>query len=119
MLKYQVETRTFYLENPLTAGHPVNGTSVSMLAVENDGPYLIGDSPVKWDEANQKNVNAIDVFTHYENRSYSEDEATTVFEGKIAKLIADGFVFEVHRDMHAFMTTGQWAFEVIDHSASK
>jgi len=115
MLKYQVATRTFYREDPLKASHPVKGTSVSMLAVDNNGPYLIGDSHVEWDEAKKKDVNPLTTFAHYENHRYSEGEATAVFEGKCNKLIADGYAFEAYPDMRHFMQTGEMRHEVVKH----
>ena len=51
MMKYEVASRTFYCQDPLTAGHPVKGTQISMVALERTGRYLIGDSPKEWDEA--------------------------------------------------------------------
>ena len=119
MMKYEVASRIFYRENPLTAGHPVKGTQISMVALDRAGPCLIGDSPVEWDEANHKNINPFNTFAHYENHSYSGTEATEVFDGKVEKLIADGYVFEVTPNMNHFITTGQWIHEVHKHSASK
>jgi len=115
MLKYQVATRTFYSEDPMTAGRPVNGTSISMLAVENGGPYLIGDTPVVWDPVTESLINTIS-FAHYENRRYTEDEATATFEGKCDKLIADGYVFEAYMDMAHFMRTGEILHKVERHT---
>jgi hypothetical protein len=114
MLKHEVSTRTLYLENPLTAGHPVKGTQVTILAVETDGPCLVGDSPVEWDEAAKKNISPAG-FAHYEHHSYSEEEAVEVAKGKIAKLIADGYVFEPYPDMDLFIRTGQWVVKVRQH----
>jgi hypothetical protein len=119
MMKFEVASRIFYQENPLTAGHSVKGTQISMVALERGGPCLIGDSHVEWDEANHNNVHPFNTFAHYENRKYSEVEATEVFDGKVEKLIADGYVFEVYPDMNHFVTTGRWIYEVREHSASK
>jgi hypothetical protein len=115
MLKQEVATRTLYNENPLTAGHPVKGTQVTILGVENGGPYLVGHSHVEWDETAKKNI-AYTGYDHYEKRPYSMEEATKIVEGKIKKLIADGYVFEVTRDIHHFIETGQWLHEVHNHS---
>ncbi len=116
MMKYEVASRTFYCQDPLTAGHPVKGTQISMVALERNGPYLIGDSPIEWDEANKKNI-AFKAFAHYENRKYSEEEATKILDGKAAKLIADGYVYEVSPDMGRFAATGEIVHLVRKHSA--
>jgi hypothetical protein len=116
MLKYEIVSRTFYRENPLTAGHPVMGTQITITALENDGPCLVGDSPVEWNEANKKNVAAYPGFDHYENRRYTKEEATNIFDGKASKLIADGYVFEVFLDMTHFMRTGELVAQVHQHS---
>lgn len=118
MLKYHVASRVFYRENPNTAGHPVMGTQINMLAVEDDGPYLIGDSPVRWDEANKQNVQFPLGFEHYEKRRFSEKEATQIIEGKISKLIVDGFVFESVPNIRHFIDTGEWIIDVIQHPAT-
>jgi hypothetical protein len=60
---------------------------------------LIGDSPIEWDEANKKNI-AFKAFAHYENRKCSEEEATKIFDGKAAKLIADGYARHACADSH-------------------
>jgi hypothetical protein len=117
MMKYEISSRTFYRENPLTAGHPVKGTQITMLALERNGPYLIGDSPIEWDEANKKNI-AFKSFEHYENRRYSEEEATKTLDGKAAKLISDGYIYEVYPDMHQFASTGKIVHVVHQHSQS-
>jgi hypothetical protein len=94
------------------------GTQVTITALERGGPCLVGDSPVKWDEAIKKNINPFPGFDHYEKRTYSEEEATQIFEGKVAKLIADGYVFEVTWDTRHFVRTGEIVFVVIEHPKS-
>jgi hypothetical protein len=118
MMKYQVSSRTFYSENPLTAGHPVKGTQVSILSIERDGACLVGDSPIEWDEAAKKNI-APAVFEHYEKRNCSEQEAVEIVKGKVAKLISDGYIFEVSPDMEHFVQTGQLVYEVYKHPPVK
>lgn len=116
MLKHEVATQTLYRENPLTAGHPVNGTQVTILALETDGDCLIGDSPVKWDEAARQDQYKYEKgFTHYEHHRYSQEEALEILRGKVANLIADGYVFEVVPDMERFIQTGEWVVEVHQH----
>jgi hypothetical protein len=115
MIKNSLGTRTFYLENPLTAGHPVKGTSVT-IAMDNTGACLVGDSPITWDEAAKK-PSVPTEFGHYEYRRYSEQEATDIINGKVTKLIADGYVFEAYLNMRTLMQTGQQVYEVHEHNA--
>ena len=115
MLKYEIESRAFYRENPKTAGHPVMGTQITIIALDDGGPCLIGDSPLKWDEATKKNLDPFPGFDHNEKRRYSRKEATQIFEGKVSKVIADGYVFEAVPDMRRFMKTGEWVIEVHQH----
>ena len=116
MLKYHIESRAFYRENPKTAGHPVMGTQITIIALEDGGPYLIGDSPVRWDEATKKNVEPFPGFEHNERRGYSEEEAGDIVEGKVSRVIAAGYVFEATPDMPHFMKTGEWVIEVHLHT---
>ena len=118
MLKYKIGSRTFYRENPLTAGHPVMGTQITIIALERGGPCLVGDSPVKWDEANKKDINPFPGFDHNEKRRFSEEEATKIFEGKVSKLIADGYVFESTFDVPHFVQTGEIVTVVHQHPKS-
>ena len=90
------------------------GSQVTMVALQTGGPYLVGDSPVTWDEAAKKNVNQT-TFDHYERREYSEQEATDIIEGKVNKLITDGYIFEVYPDMKHFVRTGQLVHQVHEH----
>ncbi len=83
-----ITTRSFYPEDPTKAGHAVTGTQVTIHATD-DGRCVIGDSIVKWDEAAGKNTYEA-AFVHYEHRAYTQEQAVEVFEGKIAKLLADG-----------------------------
>jgi len=119
MFKYEIESRTFYRENPLTAGHPVTGTQITITALEHGGPCLVGDSSVVWDEANKKNINPYPGFDHNEKRRYSEEEAAKIVEGKISKVIADGYVFEVSPDMRRFIDTGELVAVVHQHRSPK
>ncbi|MGB9469648.1 MAG: hypothetical protein WBQ59_09870 [Candidatus Acidiferrum sp.] len=116
MLKYEVSSRTFYREDPLTAGHPVTGTQITILALERDGLCLVGDSPVTWDEANKKNIAPPPGFDHYEKRRYSEQEADKIVEGKVSKVISDGYAFEVVMDWRHFVQTGEVVFKVHQHT---
>jgi|SRR5665213_1540679 len=118
MLKNEIGSRTFYRENPLTAGHPVMGTQITIIALERGGPCLVGDSPVKWDEANKKNINSFPACDHNEKRRFSEEEATEIFDGKVSKLIADGYVFETTFDARHFMQTGEIVIGVYQHPKS-
>jgi hypothetical protein len=116
MMKYGVASRTFYRENPTTAGHPVMGTHITIISLGDGGPCLIGDSPVKSDEATKKNGDPFPGFEHNEYQSVSEEKATQIFDGKVSKLIADGYVFETVPDMRRFMSTREWVIEVHQHS---
>jgi hypothetical protein len=91
------------------------GTQITMTALEHGGPCLVGDSPVIWDEANKKNINPFPGFDHNEMRRYSEEEATKIFEGKVSKVIADGYVFEATFDVQHFVQTGKIRTEVHQH----
>ena len=99
----------------MTAGHTVMGTQVTILAVDDNGGCLVGDSPITWDETAKKNTYEA-VFAHYEHRVYTYEQAVEVVKGKIAKLLADGYVYEPLPDMELFIQTGQWVIEVVKHS---
>ena len=79
---------------------------------------MVGDSPVKWDEANKKDINPFPGFDHNEKRRFSEEEATKIFEGKVSKLIADGYVFESTFDVPHFVQTGEIVTVVHEHPKS-
>lgn len=97
----------------MTAGHPVMGTQVTINAVDDDR-YLVGDSPVKWDEAATKNQYEA-VFTHYEHRVYTQEQAEEVVDGKIAKLLADGYIYEPVLDVEHFIWKGEQVINVVKH----
>lgn len=117
MIKGSVVTRSFYLENPFTAGRPLMGTSVS-IAMENDGGCLVGDSPIKWDEAAKKPTLPTE-FSHNEYRSHTEQAAVDIINGKVETLIAGGYVFEVILNVRHLMQTNQYVYDVYEHKPGK
>jgi hypothetical protein len=112
-----ITTRSFYPEDPTKAGHAVMGTQVTIHAVD-DNRCLIGDSIVKWDEAAGKNTYE-KVFAHYEHHVYTHEQAVEVFEGKIAKLLDDGYVYEPVLDIEHFIWKGEQVITVVKHPKSK
>lgn len=89
----------------------MKGTQVTLHAVETNGPYLLGESLVEWDEATKKQIQ-VSTFAHYENRQLPQDEAFKAFDGKIEKPLGDGYVFEAYPDMRHFMRTGEIVVKV-------
>ena len=112
-----ITTRSFYPEDPTKAGHPVIGTQVTILAAD-DNRCLVGDSPIEWDEAAKKKINE-EVFAHYEHHVYTHEQAVEIVNGKIATLLAAGYVYEPVLDIEHLIWSGEQVINVVKHPKSQ